>query len=593
MENFIVSARKYRPQTFETVVGQRHITDTLQNAIRQNHLAQALLFTGPRGVGKTTCARILARAINAEDGQTLDDAPLNIFELDAASNNSVDDIRNLIDQVRFAPQVGRYKIYIIDEVHMLSQAAFNAFLKTLEEPPAHAIFILATTEKHKIIPTILSRCQIFDFRRITVEDIAGHLAHVAQSEEVQAEEEALHLIAQKADGALRDALSLFDRMVSFTGNHLTYKGVVENLNLLDYEAFFQTTHLVLQAEHAQLLLLFDDIVKRGFDGQLYLSGLADHLRNLLVASQPETVTLIEGGSNLRQRYAAQAQLLKHRQIIQLLDLVNQSDVRYKTSGNQRLLVELTLLQMAELLGATALAATPPATAQPGAPAPAAAPLAVAPSTSPTPVSTPPAAPAQVSAPPVVAVAPPPAAPAPAPVRTPPQLQSRVDAPPAPTPVTAKPSMPVGGILSKISLNKPAQVAVEAAPNLEEVPEAPAVASLPLTEPLVRDALQRFSAELPPSKKSLLDGLGWSIQNENTLFAEVDSKVMAQTIEEIKAQMMPFLRKELKNPLLQFELGVREQPISKGLRSGREIFDDMVAKNPLIENLRTDLGLEIE
>jgi DNA polymerase-3 subunit gamma/tau len=545
-------------------------------------------------VGKTTCARILARAINAEDGQTLDDAPLNIFELDAASNNSVDDIRNLIDQVRFAPQVGRYKIYIIDEVHMLSQAAFNAFLKTLEEPPAHAIFILATTEKHKIIPTILSRCQIFDFRRITVEDIARHLAHVAESEGVQAEEEALHLIAQKADGALRDALSLFDRMVSFTGNNLTYKGVVENLNLLDYETFFQTTQLVLDGQHAALLLLFDDVLKRGFDGQLFLNGLSDHLRNLLVASQPETLLLIEGGSVLRQRYAAQAGLIKHRTLIQLLDLVNQSDVRYKNSGNQRLLVELTLLQMAEWLATGGQPApTPPApAAAPATAAAAPAPAATAPPT----VSTPAAAKAEATPTPPAAAPTPPVTPPPAPVRTPPQLSARVDAPaPQATPAASQPQPPAAspGILGRFSLTPSTAPAVATSAPVNE-PEEPAIAEvLPLTEPLVRDALQRFSADLPPSKQSIVAGLDWSIQNESKLFTEVDSKVMAQTLEEIKVQMMPFLRRELKNPSLHLEVSIREQPVSKGLRSGREIFEDMVAKNPLVENLRSDLGLEIE
>ncbi|HCQ14739.1 MAG TPA: DNA polymerase III subunit gamma/tau [Cryomorphaceae bacterium] len=347
MENFIVSARKYRPQNFEEVVGQQHVTRTLLNAIKQNHLAQALLFTGPRGVGKTTCARILARMINTEDGADAEqDFAFNIFELDAASNNSVDDIRNLIDQVRFAPQAGNYKVYIIDEVHMLSQAAFNAFLKTLEEPPKHAIFILATTEKHKIIPTILSRCQIFDFKRITVEDIAGHLQSVAQQEGVQAEPEALHIIAQKSDGALRDALSIFDRIVSFSGQNISYKDVIDNLRILDYDYYFRTVDLIQNGDSAGLLLLFNDILDNGFDGHLYLNGLAGHFRDLLVCKDPKTLELLEVAETTRQRYRDQAQNVDTTFALKALKLLNECDVRYKGSNNPRLLVELSLLQMA-------------------------------------------------------------------------------------------------------------------------------------------------------------------------------------------------------------------------------------------------------
>lgn len=350
MENFIVSARKYRPQVFETVVGQKHVTNTLANAIEKNHLAQALLFTGPRGVGKTTCARILARMINIDDGVDPDqDFAFNIFELDAASNNSVDDIRNLIDQVRFAPQVGNYKVYIIDEVHMLSQAAFNAFLKTLEEPPKHAIFILATTEKHKIIPTILSRCQIFDFKRITVEDIASHLKTVAEAENINIEQEALHTIAQKADGALRDALSIFDRIVSFAGDTITYKDVIENLRILDYDYYFRTTDAILNNQTSDLLLLFNEILDNGFDGHLYISGLASHFRDLLVSKDPRTLELLEVGESTKERYQKQSQSTEMAFLLRGLRLLNDCDVRYKASNNPRLLVELALLQITDLL----------------------------------------------------------------------------------------------------------------------------------------------------------------------------------------------------------------------------------------------------
>lgn len=349
MEHFIVSARKYRPTTFKSVVGQQAITNTLENAIENNHLAQALLFTGPRGVGKTTCARILAKRINQKVTQDVnEDFAFNIFELDAASNNSVDDIRNLTDQVRIPPQTGKYKVYIIDEVHMLSQAAFNAFLKTLEEPPNHAIFILATTEKHKIIPTILSRCQIFDFKRITVTDIKEHLAEIAKAEGIDAEDDALHIIAQKADGALRDALSIFDRVVSFSGNKLTREAVTENLNVLDYTTYFETTDLLLQNNIPGALVLFDDILAKGFDGHHFITGLASHFRDLLVCKHQETISLLEVGEQIKTKYFEQSQKAETAFLLKAIELANDCDLKYKTSKNQRLLVELCLMQLASI-----------------------------------------------------------------------------------------------------------------------------------------------------------------------------------------------------------------------------------------------------
>ncbi|MGO4919678.1 DNA polymerase III subunit gamma/tau [Maribacter spongiicola] len=349
MEPFIVSARKYRPQTFKDVVGQQSITNTLQNAIDQNHLAQALLFCGPRGVGKTTCARILAKQINSDGTeQENEDFAFNIFELDAASNNSVDDIRNLIDQVRIPPQVGKYKVYIIDEVHMLSQSAFNAFLKTLEEPPKHAIFILATTEKHKIIPTILSRCQIFDFKRITVKDAAEYLKYIAENQGVKAEEDALHIIAQKADGAMRDALSIFDRVVSFSGSELTRKAVTENLNVLDYDTYFEATDLILEHNIPGLLLLFNKTLSLGFDGHHFISGLASHFRDLMVCQHPDTITLLEVGEAAQQLYRDQGKKTSPAFLLKGLDIANDCDLKYKTSKNQRLLVELTLMKLASI-----------------------------------------------------------------------------------------------------------------------------------------------------------------------------------------------------------------------------------------------------
>ncbi|MFN2261066.1 MAG: DNA polymerase III subunit gamma/tau [Psychroflexus sp.] len=349
MEHFVVSARKYRPETFEDVVGQKAITNTLLNAINNDHLAQALLFTGPRGVGKTSCARILAKKINqdaTDDAST--DFAFNIFELDAASNNSVDDIRSLTDQVRIPPQTGKYKVYIIDEVHMLSQQAFNAFLKTLEEPPKHAIFILATTEKHKIIPTILSRCQIFDFKRITVTDIKEHLFKIAEKEGVNADDDALHIIAQKADGAMRDALSTYDRVVSFSGNNLTREAVTENLNVLDYETFFRTTELLLENNIPEILVYFNEILAKGFDGQHFISGLASHFRDLLVCKNQNTIELLEVGERTKAKYFEQSQATNYQFLLDGIELANTCDFNYKLSQNQRLHVELCLMKLASL-----------------------------------------------------------------------------------------------------------------------------------------------------------------------------------------------------------------------------------------------------
>lgn len=349
MEQFVVSARKYRPQTFKDVVGQKAITSTLLNAIETNHLASALLFTGPRGVGKTTCARILARKINQPGyDDPNEDFAFNVFELDAASNNSVDDIRNLIDQVRIPPQTGQFKVYIIDEVHMLSSAAFNAFLKTLEEPPKHAIFILATTEKHKIIPTILSRCQIFDFKRITVKDAKEHLAEVAQSQGVTFEDDALHIIAQKADGAMRDALSIFDRVVSFCGNNLTRQAVTENLSVLDYETYIKVTDLILDNNIPEILVAYNDILSKGFDGHHFIAGLASHFRDLLVVKNPATLSLLEAGEQAQKMYGEQAQRCNQDFLLKGIEIANDCDLKFKVSQNQRLLVELALMQLCSI-----------------------------------------------------------------------------------------------------------------------------------------------------------------------------------------------------------------------------------------------------
>lgn len=373
MENFVVSARKYRPQLFDSVVGQSHITTTLKNAIRTNHLAQAFLFCGPRGVGKTTCARILAKTINCEnltqeaeacgkcDSCTSfqNNASFNIHELDAASNNSVDDIRNLIDQVRYPPQSGKYKIYIIDEVHMLSTSAFNAFLKTLEEPPSYAIFILATTEKHKILPTILSRCQIFDFNRIQINDMTLHLSQIAAKEGIIADLEALELIAQKADGGLRDALSMFDLNVTFSkDNVLKYAEVLDNLHILDYDYYFKMTDALLNSKISDSFLLFDEILKKGFDGHQFIVGLLEHFRNILVCKDPVTVRLLQVSESVQKKYLEQSVAAPYSFLVSALSIGASCDLNYKTAKNQKLHVEICLLKLSNIANVLNLATLP-------------------------------------------------------------------------------------------------------------------------------------------------------------------------------------------------------------------------------------------
>jgi DNA polymerase-3 subunit gamma/tau len=362
MENYIVSARKYRPSTFKSVVGQKSLVTTLKNSILSNKLAHAYLFCGPRGVGKTSCARIFAKTINCQNltdsGEACNECvscrsineqrSLNIHELDAASNNSVDDIRALTDQVRFLPQIGEYKVFIIDEVHMLSTSAFNAFLKTLEEPPHHAIFILATTEKQKILPTILSRCQIYDFSRITIEDIVEHLQYVAGQEKIQAEPEALNVIAQKADGGMRDALSIFDQVVGFSGGNITYESVIENLNVLDYEYYFRFTDDMLKGDVKSCLLILNEILEKGFDGQNIISGLASHFRNLLVCRDESTLILFEVGASIKEKYKETAKKCSEKLLYGAIELANRCDYEYRNSRNKRLLLELTLIRICQL-----------------------------------------------------------------------------------------------------------------------------------------------------------------------------------------------------------------------------------------------------
>jgi len=561
MDNFIVSARKYRPQTFDTVVGQPTITSTLKNAIRNGQLAQAFLFCGPRGVGKTTCARILAKTINCEhlspNMEACDQCPsctsfnenasFNIYELDGASNNSVEDIRTLVDQVRIPPQMGKYKVYIIDEVHMLSASAFNAFLKTLEEPPAYAKFILATTEKHKILPTILSRCQIFDFRRITVDDIASHLQFVASSEGVDAGEDALHVIAQKADGAMRDALSVFDQLVSFAGKKLTYNIVLENLNVLDYEYFFRITGEILSGNIPATLLTIHEIIEKGFDGQHFLLGFGEHLRNLLVCKDPATVRLLETSPGIRERYLEQANQCETSFLLRALDLHGKCDLNYKISNNKRLHIELALVQMCH---------TEPTAALPSSSPPA------APPEKKTPVST---------------------------VRT---------EPPAPPP--AKPAATVrmkdveGSIQTVLSIRK-----VPAPAEVTPGGEAGQDENRDLAEPYTADQVLNLWDQFAEKIKGESQLLYSTLRNNRPDFSEapviklnLDSKLMGDELNLRKTELLEFIRSGVRNYTITLELLIDEKTRDKKPYTDREKFETMAEKNPALRNLREQMDLEI-
>ncbi len=578
MENFIVSARKYRPVTFKQVVGQDSITSTLQNAIRNNQVAQAFLFTGPRGVGKTTCARILAKTINCENlTDTLEpcdrcesciafnnNASFNIHELDAASNNSVEDIRTLVDQVRIPPQVGKYKVYIIDEVHMLSQAAFNAFLKTLEEPPAYAKFILATTEKHKILPTILSRCQIFDFKRISVEDIANHLSYVAKNEGVEAEVEALHIIAQKADGALRDALSTFDQIVSYSGKELTYKQVIENLNILDYEYYFRVTDAMLAGDIPQLLLIFNRIIENGFDGQDFITGLNEHFRNLLVIKDPATIELLLASPSLKERYSKQAASCSAEILLDAMKICNKYDLDYKTSNNKRLHIEIALMQMGRLVTASG-------ERQSGTITPPPQPVIAKEKTAqykenkitPTPAKT------NVKQPVTKTEA------------TPPQTTEKKPA----TTGTAK----VRHISIKDSLE-----ALKRKNKPEEEQEVEVIAT-PFDQQQLLDAWHSFVESYKSKSLSFSAAVGKyePVLKENfTIEYKVDNQIIAQDVLNVTA-LLEFLKKELKNNQIKLKHVLPKKTDKKVAYTDRERFEEMAKKYPGIIKLKDQLNLELE
>ena len=603
MENFVVSARKYRPVTFDTVVGQSSITNTLKNAIRNNTLAQAFLFCGPRGVGKTTCARIMAKTINClhptENLEACNEcescrafnnnASFNIYELDAASNNSVDDIRSLVDQVRIPPQIGDYKVYIIDEVHMLSKDAFNAFLKTLEEPPAYAKFILATTEKHKIIPTILSRCQIYDFKRITVDDIAKHLAFVASSEGIDAEAEALNIIAQKADGALRDALSIFDQMVSFSGKTITYKDVIDNLNVLDYDYYFRAVDDILQGNTSDILLMLNNIISKGFEPHHFVTGMGTHLRSLLVSKDPATTQLLEVSDQVRQRYIAQSQVCQMAFLIKALEINDQCDINYRTANNKRLHLEISLLKMCALC--TPALNMPQAQAQPTQ-LPQNKPLASQPQTAaptnstPSPVTQHPTSNSNT--------------PSPTPVVTQPQSQqptpaaaerSQSTASPVtnnPSPDTPAPAMRRRGVAtSGISINN----ALKEAEKKDEGPEE--TWNTPFTQEQLVASWSEFTQKYMAISPNFAASLNKYIPKVGPNFEihfNVDNKLFETDTDGMSA-LKSHLKNTLHNNLFQLVPEVMEKPVEVDIYTDKDKFERMAKENPMLRTLQTELQLE--
>ena len=598
MENYIVSARKYRPSTFESVVGQRALTTTLKNAIATGKLAHAYLFCGPRGVGKTTCARIFAKTINCmsptADGEACNQCEsctafneqrsYNIHELDAASNNSVDDIRQLVEQVRIPPQIGKYKVYIIDEVHMLSASAFNAFLKTLEEPPRHAIFILATTEKHKILPTILSRCQIYDFSRIGVEDTVAHLAYVASKEGITAEPEALNVIALKADGGMRDALSIFDQVVSFTGGHITYKSVIENLNVLDYEYYFRLTDFFLENKVSDALLLLNDVLNKGFDGSHFITGLSSHLRDLLVGKDPATLPLLEVGASIRERYQAQAQKCPLPFLYRAMKLCNDCDLSYRASKNKRLLVELTLIQVAQLTAEEDDVAhgrspkqaikpifTQPAAAQqpqaaPAAPQtrPATAPT-VQPSHTPQPAATPHATPAAVL-----------------------MAQGKDE--------KKVPVMKMSGL--GVSIKRPHTEEEQQKTVADNVTAQPA--TLPEEDYIINERdvnyyWQEYAGRMPKEQVAIakrMQNMRVTLLNDTTFEAVVDNEIVAKEFTAMIPALQEYLRVRLKNRKVTMTVRI-SAPAEKVRAYGRvEKFQMMAQKNNALLQLKEEFGLEL-
>ena len=617
MENYIVSARKYRPSTFESVVGQRALTTTLKNAIATQKLAHAYLFCGPRGVGKTTCARIFAKTINCmtptADGEACNQCEscvafneqrsYNIHELDAASNNSVDDIRQLVEQVRIPPQIGKYKVYIIDEVHMLSASAFNAFLKTLEEPPRHAIFILATTEKHKILPTILSRCQIYDFNRISVEDTVNHISYVASKEGISAEPEALNVIAMKADGGMRDALSIFDQVVSFTGGNITYKSVIDNLNVLDYEYYFRLTDCFLANKVSDALLLFNDVLNKGFDGSHFITGLSSHFRDLLVGKDPVTLPLLEVGASIRQRYQEQAQKCPLPFLYKAMKLCNECDLNYRISKNKRLLVEPPLLQVEQLTtegddvsgGRSPKQTIKPVFSQPAAAQPSQ--VASASSVQQAPVhSSPASVTANVT-----------------PNRQPQMATTARPVSPSATNTTSSAPLPGAGIPSvakeerKVPVMKMSSLGVSIKnPQRDQAAQNATVAHVPRVQQPEQDSnfnerdlnyyWQEYAGQLPKEQVAIakrMQVLRPVLLNNSTTFEiVVDNEIAAKDFTALIPELQDYLRVRLKNSKV--VMTVRVSAPTETVRAvGRvEKFQMMSQKNQALMQLKEEFGLEL-
>ena len=546
MENYVVSARKYRPQTFESVVGQQALTQTLQNAIRQNHLAHAYLFCGPRGVGKTTCARIFAKTINNNEPGS----EWNIHELDAASNNSVDDIRSLIDQVRIPPQAGKYSVYIIDEVHMLSAGAFNALLKTLEEPPSYAIFILATTEKHKVLPTILSRCQVYDFNRITVPDTIAYLQKVAANEGITVSEEALNVVAQKADGGMRDALSIFDQLVAFCGTIITYEQTIAVLNVLNADYYFHLVEYALARDVAQALLLFNDVLNHGFDASHFVTGFAQHLRDVLVSKDPQTVPILETSEAIKQRYAAQAQQCTPVWLFRALDILNTCDINYRTARNKRLTVELALVKLCQI-GASV---TAPAQAAP--------------------------------------------APQPSQLRTPSQpsmpSQPTVAKPEAPKP--AAPAAPATPAMPSISLGlgkKKEEITNNQSPSTNAAPQEQS--NRPFTADQLRDAWVGLAAvhQDEPRLRELIESYIPRLLNEQTAEIQMPNPWQMSQMRKAMPELAQQLRAALHNDLLHIQLVQAKYTQEQMAFTAEEKYKVMIEQNPALAQLKERLDLQID
>lgn len=579
MDTFIVSARKYRPSTFKSVVGQEALTTTLKNAIVGNKLAHAYLFSGPRGVGKTTCARIFAKTINCmnltPDNEACNNCEscvafnqqrsYNIHELDAASNNGVDDIRMLIEQVRIPPQIGKYKVYIIDEVHMLSQSAFNSFLKTLEEPPSHAIFILATTEKHKIIPTILSRCQVYDFNRINIADIVEHLQYVAQEEGVTAEAEALNVIAQKADGGMRDALSIFDQTASFTQGNITYRAVIENLNVLDYEYYFRLTNAILAGNVVDCLLILNDILNRGFEGQYIISGVASHFRDLLVCKDPKTASLFEVGASIRDQYIDTAKQCSNEFLYKAIEIANECDLNYRVSKNRRLLLELTLIKLCQLQENPTSAAEKKSSIKPIEK------TASESKTSQTEVKRSDATPKQETAP----------------------IQKKTEQTPD---ETSKPTTPVK---KKSALKGMGISILSLRDQKEEEPEEEKKASTgngnnPFTEKELKEAWDEYAANLKgePLLKNTMSLYHPRLISDVIFEVEVNTEINKEYLTNSSLSILSFLRSKVKNDDLTMTIKIAEGNAIKKPLTSREMFDEMAKKNPSLLKLSDEFGLEL-